>query len=232
MNKNITVITLGGSIVVPDRIDTVFLKKMKKLLTDYINGDPGRRVILVIGGGGTARTYQKAYREMEPLHDKDELDWIGIAATILNARFLKAVFYDLCKDNVVTNPEEKISFTGKILIAAGWKPGFSTDFDAVMLAKQFKADTLLNLSNISWVYTDDPEKNPSAEPIESISWSDFRKLVGDVWIPGKNVPFDPIAAKLASKMGLRVITANGRDLDNLNSILAGEPFKGTTIGSC
>jgi uridylate kinase len=80
------------------------------------------------------------------------------------------------------------------------------------------------------VYTDDPRKNPDAKPIETISWADFRAIVGDEWVPGKNVPFDPVASRHAAKIGVRVICAAGRDLGNLKKLLRGEPFLGTTIG--
>jgi uridylate kinase len=89
---------------------------------------------------------------------------------------------------------------------------------------------VINLSNIEQVYTDDPKKNPRARPIDAISWADFRALTGEEWAPGKNVPFDPVASRHAAKIGLRVICAAGRDLENLKNILTGKPFTGTTIG--
>ena len=151
-------------------------------------------------------------------------------ATRLNAQLLKAVMGDLCTQDVVIDPSQVGPFIGRVLVAAGWKPGFSTDYDAVLLAERFRSDRLINLSNIAKVYTDDPKKNPQATPIDRISWSDFRDLVGDEWIPGQNVPFDPVASRHAAKMGLKVICAAGKDLENLTRILNGEPFIGTEIG--
>ncbi|MDR1253159.1 MAG: UMP kinase, partial [Treponema sp.] len=89
---------------------------------------------------------------------------------------------------------------------------------------------VINLSNIEKVYTDDPRKNPDAKPVDTISWEDFRALVGDEWVPGKNVPFDPVASRHAAKIGLKVICAAGKNLDNLKKILRGEDFVGTSIG--
>jgi uridylate kinase len=117
-----------------------------------------------------------------------------------------------------------------VLVAAGWKPGFSTDFDAVLLAERFQADAVINVSNIEKVYTADPKTDSNAKPIDSISWADFRALVGDDWIPGKNVPFDPVASRHAAKIGLKVICAAGKNLENLKKILLGEDFIGTIIG--
>ena len=93
------------------------------------------------------------------------------------------------------------------MVAAGWKPGWSTDFDAVVLAEKFGADTVINLSNISKVYSADPKLDPEAVPFDRMSWSELKKLVGDTWIPGKNVPFDPVATERAAALRLTVITA-------------------------
>ena len=116
------------------------------------------------------------------------------------------------------------------MIAAGWKPGFSTDNDAVVLARRFSADTVINLSNIAHVYSDDPKKNPAARPLDSLPWEQMLQIVGGEWTPGKNTPFDATAARAAAEAHLRVIFAEGRDLPNLSRILVGESFTGTTIG--
>jgi uridylate kinase len=184
----------------------------------------------VVGGGGPCRIYQKAYRESAEALSDEAQDWIGIMATRLNAQLLKALFGPDCVEDVVTDPTVASSFRGRVLVASGWKPGFSTDFDAVMLAERFGADVVVNLSNITKVYTADPKLDPKATPLDKVSWADFRKIVGDEWKPGKNTPFDPIATRRAAELALTVIVADGRNLDNLRSILAGKPFIGTVIG--
>jgi len=150
-------------------------------------------------------------------------------ATRLNAQLIKAIMGEWCAQEVVTNPREVDPLTGHVLVAAGWKPGFSTDYDAVLLAERFGAQMLINLSNIEKVYTADPRTDPTAKPIDKITWADFRSMVGDEWIPGKNVPFDPIASRHAEKIGLKVVCAAGKNLENLRKILLGEDFTGTTI---
>lgn len=226
----VTVISLGGSIVAPDGIDTDFIAAFISLLKTELASDEKRRFILVVGGGGPARRYQEAYRSIVQEAVDEQADWIGIMATRLNAQLLKAVLGDLCTQEVVTDPSQVGPFVGRVLVAAGWKPGFSTDFDAVLLAERFQADRVINLSNIAKVYTDDPRKNPDAKPIDAISWEAFRAIVGDDWVPGRNVPFDPIASRHAAKIGLKVICAAGKDLENLKKILSGQEFFGTTIG--
>lgn len=228
------VLSVGGSIVVPEKPDTDFLCKFIAMIRNWLNEDSQRRLILVVGGGGPARIYQNAYREIVSASDgassdSSEADWIGIMATRLNAQLLKAALGDLCPQEVVYNPTTIDEFNGRILVAAGWKPGFSTDNDAVLLAERFNADTVVNLSNIEKVYTDDPRKNPDAKPIDSISWAEFRKMVGDDWTPGKNTPFDPVASKKAQDLNLTVICAAGKNIENIRSILDGKQFEGTEI---
>jgi uridylate kinase len=226
----VTVVSLGGSIVAPDGVDVAFVKGFVELIGEFLKADERRRFIFVVGGGGPARAWQNAYRELVAASKDDQADWIGIMATRLNAQLMRAAMGDWCTQDVVIDPTQVAPFMGRVLVAAGWKPGFSTDYDAVLLAERFSADKVVNLSNIAKVHTDDPRTNPDAKPIDSISWADFRRLVGDDWVPGKNVPFDPIASKHAAKIGLKVVCAAGRDLANLKKLLSGEKFVGTEIG--
>lgn len=225
------VLSVGGSIVVPNEPDTVFISSFVNMVKKWLDGDKTRRLILVVGGGAPARIYQNAYKTVaKDDFDSDNADWIGIMATRINAQLVKACFGDYCKNDVVYNPTEDVKFDGQVLLAAGWKPGFSTDNDAVLLGEKFDAKTIVNLSNIEKVYTDDPRKNPDAKPLDTISWEDFRKMVGDEWVPGKNCPFDPIASKKASGLGMKVICAGGKDIANIEKILNDLDFLGTTIG--
>ena len=216
--------------IAPDGVDVRFLADFATRIRLWLEEDDSRRVVLITGGGSPARKWQQAYREVVAHPSTDSQDWIGIAATRLNAALVKAIFGDLCPDEVVTDPTAAISWTGRLLVAAGWKPGFSTDFDAVVLAERFSAKTVVNLSNIAQVYTDDPKKNPDARPLGSVSWSEFQEIVGTEWKPGINAPFDPVASKKAASLALTVFVASGSDLPNLDKILRGQEFFGTVIG--
>lgn len=239
------VLSVGGSIIAPDKPDVDFLSGFSKMVSDYLLKNTESRLVLVAGGGAPARVYQNAYREVAATFGGEQkkalsfatesetnnaCDWIGIMATRINAQILKACFGPLCPCDVVTDPTKAPDvFEGRVMVAAGWKPGFSTDNDAVLLAEKYGADTVVNLSNIAKVYTDDPKKNPDAKPLDKISWADFRKMVGDEWVPGKNCPFDPIASKRASELKLSVICAAGKDIENIRIILDGGEYFGTTI---
>ena len=227
----VKVLSVGGSIVAPSEPDIDFLKAFSVMARGWLSSDASNKLILVVGGGAPARVYQNAYRSvcgMETVSN-DQADWIGVMATRLNAQLVRAVFSDLCDQPVVCDPTQAREFSGKVLVAAGWKPGFSSDNDAVILAEQFAAKTVVNLSNIAKVYTADPRTDPTAKPLDSISWADFRKMVGNDWVPGKNVPFDPIASRRAQAAGITVICAAGKDIENTCNILNDRPFTGTKI---
>ena len=228
------VLSVGGSIVAPDAPDVAFIVKFVASMKKYLDQDKSRKLILVIGGGGVARSYINAYKDVmsqfSSTISSDTADMVGIMATRLNAELIRASFADLCPSPVVYNPTTVENFEGSVLVAAGWKPGFSTDTDAVILAERFGANMVVNLSNITKVYTSDPKEDPTATPIDSISWDDFIKMVGTEWSPGKNLPFDPIASQKARDAKIKVVCANGRDIQNIENILAGENFVGTVIG--
>lgn len=196
------------------------------MILDFIQ--QGRRFIIVCGGGQTARGYQAIARELGELTPED-IDWIGIHATRLNAHFMRTIFRRWANPVVVKNPTRKLKWTEQILIGAGWQPGWSTDYDAVKLAALYDAKTVINLSNIEYVYDSDPRQNPQAKRLIKVSWKDFRKIVGNEWIPGANLPFDPIASQEAEKAGLKVIVMNGKDLKEVSKAIKGRVCKGTTI---
>ena len=109
-------------------------------------------------------------------------------------------------EKVIHDPHEPIDAgTRRIIVGAGFEPGSSTDLRAVQLAKRFGALRVTNMSNIDYVYSADPKKGPRRpKRWKSISWPAFRRLVGDKWDPGLNMPFDPIASREAEQLGLEV----------------------------
>lgn len=224
--NNITIISLGGSLIVPDQIDTAFLRGFKRLIDSQIS--KGQRFVIICGGGRTARNYQAAAKGVIKLTDED-IDWLGIHATRINAHLLRTIFYRSADPKIITHPLEKIRFTESLLIAAGWKPGWSTDYDAVLIARQLGAKRVINLSNITHVYDKDPRKFDDAKKIERIDWKEFRKMLPEKWSPGANAPFDPIASKLAEKLNLEVDILDGKNLNNLKKCLEKKKFIGTTI---
>ena len=111
----------------------------------------------------------------------------------------------------------------------GWKPGCSTDFDAIKFAELYGADTVINLSNISHIYDSDPKKNKKAKKLQNVSWKEMRKIVGNKWIPGANLPFDPIACKEGEHLGIKVLFAKGTDLKEVDNAIEDKKIVGTVI---
>ncbi|GIW66556.1 MAG: uridylate kinase [Candidatus Parcubacteria bacterium] len=222
---NVFVISLGGSLVVPKEIDFDFLKKIKKLIEAEIKD---KKFIIIVGGGRTARNYQRVAKKLENITNED-LDWLGIHATRLNAHLLLTIFRKNAYYRIIKNPREKVNFKEKILIAAGWKPGFSTDYDAVLLAKTYETNIIINLTNIDYVYDKDPNKHKDAKPFKEISWKNYLKLIDQKWIPGMSAPFDPIASRLAKRLKFKVVIINGKKINNLRKFLENQKFDGTII---
>jgi len=222
------VMSVGGSLIVPDQIDTDFLQALKTLVEQETAN--GRRFIIIAGGGKTARRYQDAAGAVSKLAH-DDLDWLGLHATRLNGHLLLTVFRDLAHRVMVTNPDEVLDLppSAKLVIAAGYRPGASTDLRAVQIADRLKAHKVINLSNTDYVYSDNPHTNPEAVKLEDISWSEFRKIIPENWEPGMSAPFDPVAAREAEAKQIEVAQINGLKLDELKNYLNGAPFIGTRI---
>ena len=225
-STNWIVVSLGGSLIAPDRVDAAYVKSFVALIKQEVQ--KGVHFAIITGGGKIAREYRDALMATG-VTDPAILDWMGIAATRYNAELLRYSFGDLAEPAIFLDPTTPALSGKQILVGGGWKPGHSSDGSAVALAKTLGAKKLINLSNIDYVYDADPKKNPDAKPIEKTNWADFRKLLPESWDPGINAPFDPVAARMAQEMGLEVAVVNGARLDELENYIAGEPFMGTVI---
>jgi len=232
--KNSFVLSVGGSVFAPNgednKIDIPYLHNFETFIRKEIAKK--RRFFLVVGGGYTARQYRDAAKKAagHDLTDED-LDWLGIHATRLNAHLFRTIFRDVAYPWILKHFDmvDKNAVNYPIVICGGWKPGWSTDYDAALLANDYHINTVINLSNIDQVYDKDPNKHKDARPIDKMGWDELTGLVGKAWRPGMNSPFDPIAAQLGKKIGLKVIIANGHDFANLAKILDGKDFIGTVI---
>ncbi len=210
--------------IVPTGIDTQFLSNFRALISQKI--DEGFSFYVITGGGKLARDARDAALAVNPSATNEDLDWVGIAATRVNAEMMRALFGNAAPIILDTTqaPAE-----APLHIAGGVRPGNSSDWAAVQAAKAVGARKLVNLSNIDYVYTADPRTNPDATKIEKTTWAEFRKLIPSEWDPGLSSPFDPIAAKEAEEMGLEVAVINGAKLEEFSNYLEGKPFVGTVI---
>ncbi len=219
------VLSLGGSLIVPDGIQSEFLKSFRDLIVSKFDT---HRFVIFTGGGAVARTYMDGGKAVIDMTN-DQLDWLGIHASRLNAQLVRTIFDDYAAEEVIIDPTISIPMEKPITMGAGWKPGWSTDYDAVSVAVANGIDRVVNLSNIEYVYDKDPNEFDDAKRIIETTWSDFRKIVGNEWKPGLNAPFDPIAAKLADENSIEVVVADGKNIENLEAIIDGKEFIGTCI---
>lgn len=232
MSKSL-VISVGGSMIIPkEGINISWLKEFRAFILRETK--KYSKIYLICGGGSIAREYVKAAKEIFPVNRENKnwektRDWLGISATKLNAQLIKTIFGSYAHGEIITDPTKIIKTNKKIIIAAGYKPGWSTDYDAVLIARNHKVELVINLSNIDYVYEKDPREFPTAKRIEKITWPNFQKIVGTKWCPGLNAPFDPIASREAAKSKLKVIILNGKNINNLENCLKGKDFKGTAV---
>jgi uridylate kinase len=222
--KETIIISLGGSLVAPNEIDIGFLKNFKHSLQKYLKD---KRFFVLVGGGKICRVYQKALLEFGA--KSADRDWIGINISRLNAEVVKQLFSEYSFPKIITDPNKKVKTTKDIIIGAGWKPGWSTDYDAVLIAKNHNVKTIINLTNVDYVYDKNPSDFPDAKPLKNVDWKSFERIVGDKWTPGLSMPFDPRASKMAAKLKLKVIMLNGKNLERLEDFLNNKSFIGTTI---
>ena len=223
------VISVGGSLIVPNGgIDIDFVKKLNVFIREEV--EKGKRFFLVAGGGKLARIYRDAGKTVIGTMTEEDLDWLGIHVTRLNAHLLRTVFQDIAHPRVISDYDKRLqNWKEPVVIASGWKPGWSTDYCMVKVAQMYDAQIMINLSNIDWIYDKDPKKYKDAKIIKKLTWEECEDLVGDKWTPGLNTPFDPVATALAKKLNLTAAVANGHDFDNLKKIIEGDEFKGTII---
>ena len=226
MQRSPTIIALGGSVIIPDKINADFLKKFRKLILKLLK--QGQKFVIVAGGGKTARLYQNAASKVIKITYED-LDWLGIHATRINAHLLRTIFFKEACPIILDNPYKPFHTGKPIIIASGWRPGWSTDYISIVLAKRFGAKEVIIAGKPPYVYTKDFMKYKNAKPLKKIDWKSCRKIIGSRWIPGMPSPVDPIGAKLAQKLKLKVIIIKGTNLKNLENLLKGKKFKGTII---
>ena len=217
---SVVVMSVGGSLINPGEINIAFLERLKA----FVVSRP-EKFIIITGGGAPARQYSKAAKELglSPL----SWDFVGIAATMLNGELVRQLFGVSSK--VLQRPR-KVELR-KVLVGCGWKPGCSSDYEAVLWAKLYSVKLIVNLSNTDYVFTKDPKKFPDAVPLKHVSWSNYEKMITSEWTAGLNTPFDPIATRVAHRAKLKVAVINGQKLEELGKCLDDRDFIGTVLSN-
>lgn len=227
MKKRILVLSLGGSIIIPDEINYDFLNKFKKLLRRNYQK---YKFVIVCGGGSIARKYISALEKQNK--SLRELSDAGIRATRENAKFLMQFFGKEANDKLPMNMADvKNNLLKNKLVICGalrYAKKETSDGTAAKLANYLNSD-FLNLTNVSGLYTANPSKNKNAKLIKKISWKDFNSIASKIkYAAGQHFVLDQSAAKIIKKNKTKTYIL-GNDLINIGHFLKGKEFIGTTI---
>jgi len=219
----IRVISLGGSVIVQDKVNSEFLKKFKSIIMKSKD-----KFVIVTGGGKTARTYINGLRDVN-LPEK-ELSLIGIGITRLNAKFMSKFFRTTETIPKSLKEVRNVLNKNKIVFCGGlrYEPDNTSDGTAAEIAKDLKAE-LINITNVNGLYTKDPNKFRDAKFIPEISFEDFKSITDKIkYSAGQHFVLDQHAAEIINNHKIKTVIL-GDNLNNLKKFLKGEKFKGTLI---
>lgn len=231
-NQHRFILKLGGSLIIPaGKLDIPYISLFYRFIRKQVT-EKGRSFFIQVGGGGLSRHYIEAGDKItEGRLLQNKLDWLGIYPTWLNARMFQCIFSDIAHSSIITNYKRTYKYLSPVVIASGWKPGCSTDNNAVLLACKYDIETVIKLSNTPYIYDKNPTTHSEAKPLERITWDYYQKHIAEKWSPGKHTPIDQPAAVLARNTNKKVIYVNGHDLDNLEKVFNNQPFTGTIVSS-
>jgi uridylate kinase len=225
--RPLAVINVGGSIVAPEPIDPGFLERLAEVLS---RAAAERTVVLVVGGGRTARRYIEACRELGA--SEEQLDEVGIDATRMNARLLAIALGAMAFPGVPTTVDEALGAAEghRVVVMGGTVPGQTTDAVGAELAEQGGAEELVILTNVDGVYTADPRQDPDARRLPRLTASELVDIVtvGDYRAGSKTV-VDPVAAAIIRRASIPTKVLDGRNLEQVGAALDGETFDGTVV---
>ncbi|HVU97405.1 MAG TPA: UMP kinase [Puia sp.] len=144
----------------------------------------GVQVAIVIGGGNIYRGMNEAETGIERAHG----DYMGMLATVINGMAMQA---GLEKIGVYTRLQSAIKMEqiaepyirrrairhvekGRVVIfgAGTGNPYFTTDTAGSLRAIEINAEVILKGTRVDGIYTADPEKVPTADKFESITFQE------------------------------------------------------------
>ena len=227
MKKRLIVISLGGSLIIPDRMNIRFLKEFKKIIN---KNSQKYKFIIICGGGSIARKYIAALRELKINEKLQSLS--GISATRMNARFM-SYFFNINPGKGIPHKmkslkkylkKQDVVFCG----ALEYKPKQTSDSTAAEIAEYFKTD-FINLTNVVGLYNKNPLEYKNARFIPKISWKDFDRMTNkSKFKPGQHFVLDQTASKIILKNEIKTYIL-GKNMKQLDNLLKGKKFKGTVI---
>ena len=230
MVKEVIVLSLGGSLIIPDKVNTIFLEKFKRVL---LKNQKKYKFVVVCGGGKTARNYMSGIPYMENAKRREFFQCLlGIASTRLNARFMTYFFGEDANEGIPHDMEEVKSLLRKNLVvfcgALRYAGEETSDSTAAKLARFFNSN-FINLTNVQGLYEKNPKKFRGAKFIPEISHKEFYKMAKKIkYKPGQHFILDRKAAKIIKKYNITTYIL-GPDMKNFDNLLNKKHFVGTMI---
>ena len=213
-------------------IDNVRLTEYAKEIKTLV--DTGVQVAIVIGGGNIFRGVEAEEGGME----RTQGDYMGMLATVINSMALQS---SLEKEGIDTRLQSAIELKqiaepfirrrairhlekGRVVIFGGGtgSPFFTTDSAAALRAVEIDADVILKGTRVDGIYTEDPEKNPTATKYDEISFQ-------EVFERGIKV-MDMTAFTLCNENGVPIVVFDMNKSGNLLRVAKGEAI-GTVVTS-
>lgn len=221
------VVSVGGSILIQDKDDITFIRKLAKVL---IGKSTNHKLYVVTGGGRIAREYIKIGRELGAT--ETYLDEIGIEVTRLNARLLITALGENAYHTPAKTIEEALHAgrIHQIVVMGGLHPGFTTDAVSAMIAERVGASRLVNATSVPGVFTSDPKLDHRAKLIKKMTYDELIDIVDKKeHAAGPNIVFDSLAARIIKRSTIKTMVCDGRNLPVLMSAIEGGEFVGTLI---
>lgn len=222
------VVSIGGSILIPDKDDSSYIRGLSALLRELVHDF---QIVVVCGGGKISRYYANTGRELGG--DTFQLDELGIMITRANAGLLRIALGDLRVEELPVEADRaaELSSPGNVVVMGGTVPGHTTDAVSAMVAKAMGADRIINATSVDAVYSEDPRQNPDAERYTDMTIDQLAGIVYSEHGAGKSSVFDPLGIRIAKQSGIDIVIVDGRDLTELANAIRGQGFRGTLVRS-
>jgi len=227
--KKVVVLSLGGSLIIPNKINIRFLNEFKRVIKKNCKK---YKFVVVCGGGSTAREYIKGLEKGKLSKKRFHQGLLGIATTRLNARFMTYFFGNDANKGI---PHDMIEVKNMLRIydvvfcgALRYAESETSDATSAKLANFFMTD-FINLTNIKGLYDKNPLKHKNAKFISKITWKEFDKMASKIsFKPGQHFVLDQTAAKIIMKNNIKTYIL-GSNMKNMDNFLNGKKFKGTVV---
>lgn len=187
---------------------------------------------IVIGGGNIFRGMESAQLGI----DRASGDYMGMLATIMNGialqntlekiglytRLVSAVeMQKVCEPYIRRRAVRHLEKKRIVIFCAGTgHPYFTTDTAAALRAVEIGADVILKATRVDGIYTADPEKDPTAQRYDHISFSEVINKELNV--------MDMTAFTLCKENNIPIIVFDMNQQGNLRRVVQGESI-GTLV---